>query len=54
VRELSEEFPTVRMPNLGLADVDISDVVAYIEAQTYAVEADRKGPEMQHVHNHNH
>jgi len=54
VRELSEKFPTVRMPNLGLADVDISDVVAYIEAQTYAVEADRKGSEMQHVHNHNH
>jgi protein SCO1/2 len=52
VRELTEKFPTVRMPNLGLADVDISDVIAYIEARTYAVEADRKSPETHHHHNH--
>ena len=44
VRELVKTFPTVRMPNLGLADVDISDVIAYIEAMTYAVEADKKSP----------
>jgi protein SCO1/2 len=51
VRELTEQFPTVRMPNLGLADVDISDVIAYIEASTYAVEAD-KSPKTHHHHNH--
>jgi hypothetical protein len=39
------------MPNLGLADVDISDVIAYIEASTYAVEAD-KSPKTHHHHNH--
>jgi protein SCO1/2 len=53
VRELMEKFPTVRMPNLGLADVDVSDVVAYIEAMTYAADADRKS-EVQHVHSHHH
>lgn len=51
VRELTEKFPTVRMPNLGLADVDISDVIAYIEASTYAVEADKS---MQAHHHHSH
>lgn len=54
VRELTAKFPTVRMPNLGLADVDISDVIAYIEAKTYAVEADRKSPQMHHDHSHHH
>jgi protein SCO1/2 len=54
VRELTAKYRAVRMPNLGLADVDISDVIAYIEAKTYAVEADRKNPEMHHHHVHNH
>jgi protein SCO1/2 len=54
VRELVQKFPTVRMPNLGLADVDVSDVVAYIEAMTYAADADKKAPQMQHVHSHHH
>jgi protein SCO1/2 len=54
VRELTAKFPAVRMPNLGLADVDISDVIAYIEAKTYAVEADKKSPQMKHRHSHNH
>jgi protein SCO1/2 len=53
VRELTEKFPTIRMPNLGLADVDISDVIAYIEAMTYAVEADKKSLETHH-HHHSH
>ena len=49
-RELNAKYQTVRMPNLGLADVDVSDVIAYIEAKTYAVEADRKSPEAHHHH----
>jgi hypothetical protein len=51
-RELNAKYQTVRMPNLGLADVDVSDVIAYIEAKTYAVEADKKSPETHHHHNH--
>jgi protein SCO1/2 len=54
VRELTAKYRTVRMPNLGLADVDISDVIAYIEAKTYAVEADKKSPQMHHGHHHHH
>jgi protein SCO1/2 len=54
VRELTAKYRAVRMPNLGLADVDISDVIAYIEAKTYAVEADRKSSQMHHHHVHNH
>jgi protein SCO1/2 len=33
---LAAEYPAVRMPNLGLSELDSSDVIAYIEAMTYA------------------
>ena len=33
---LAAKYPAVRMPNLGLSEFDSSDVIAYIEAMTYA------------------
>jgi protein SCO1/2 len=54
VRELITKFPMVRMPNLGLSDADVTDVIAYIEAMTYAADAEKKSQQTQHVHKHNH
>ncbi len=36
---LSTRFPTVRMPNLSLATEDAGDLIAYIDAMTYAAQA---------------
>ena len=36
VAALIARFPAVRMPNLGLSEQDAGDVLAYIEAQSYA------------------
>jgi protein SCO1 len=49
--QLSEQYPRVRMPNLGLAGNDAADLIAYVEAMTYAAAASNKG---QSVHDHNH
>jgi hypothetical protein len=38
------------MPNLGLSEHDASDVMAYLEAQTYAVEAKKRSPQTHHRH----
>ena len=52
---LMEKFPTVKMPNLGLSESDAADVLAFIEAQSWAAHAP---PEVVraagHGHNHNH
>ena len=40
VQALKEKFATVRMPNLGLSEFDASDVIAFIEAQSYSFAAD--------------
>jgi protein SCO1/2 len=50
---LSAKYPTVRMPNLGLSELDTSDVLAYIEAMTYAASADKAAPQG-HQHHHHH
>ena len=36
---LMTRFPAVTMPNLGLSEQDAGDVLAYIEAQSYAANA---------------
>ena len=36
---LMEKFPTVTMPNLGLSESDAADVLAFIEAQSWAAHA---------------
>jgi protein SCO1/2 len=47
---LAAKYPAVRMPNLGLSELDSSDVIAYIEAMTYAAHADRRAPQPHHHH----
>jgi protein SCO1/2 len=48
---LAAKYPTIRMPNLGLSEFDSSDVVAYIEAMTYAGRAEKSAPQP-HQHHH--
>jgi protein SCO1 len=36
---LAERFKTIRMPRLGLAEGDVQDLIAYVEAQTFNVSA---------------
>jgi protein SCO1 len=48
---LAAKYPTVRMPNLGLSELDTGDVIAYIEAMTYAAQARKSAP---HAHRHHH
>jgi protein SCO1/2 len=49
---LAKNYPTIRMPNLGLSELDSTDVIAYIEAMTYAVRAEMatSKPHQQHHH----
>ena len=46
---LAEKFKTIRMPRLGLAEGDVQDLIAYVEAQTFNVSASK--PAAGH-HNH--
>jgi cytochrome oxidase Cu insertion factor (SCO1/SenC/PrrC family) len=48
--EMVAKYRAVRMPNLGLSEHDASDVMAYLEAQTYAVEAGKRSPQAHHHH----
>lgn len=41
--ELAAQYPSVRMPNIGLAAHDASDLIAYIEAMTYAAKGTATG-----------
>jgi protein SCO1/2 len=50
---LVAEYPAVRMPNLGLSELDSGDVLAYIDAMTYAANAE-KAPATGHHHHHGH
>jgi protein SCO1/2 len=52
--ELGAKYRAVKMPNLQLSEVDASDVIAFIDAQTYAAEADRKNPPAHEHHHHDH
>lgn len=49
---LARDWRDVRMPNLGLSEADAADVLAYIEAQSYAIEAAASdtGSRRPHVH----
>ena len=49
---LAAKYPAVRMPNLGLSELDSSDVIAYIEAMTYAASAEKVAPQAHHHHHH--
>lgn len=52
--EMAAKYQAVRMPNLGLSEHDASDVMAYLEAQTYAVEAAKRSPQAHHHGQHRH
>lgn len=39
------------MPNLGLSELDSSDLIAYIDAMTYAKRAEKQAPQP-HRHHH--
>lgn len=47
---LRAEYPGVRMPNLGLSELDARDVIAYIEAQSYAQRAGSQTAKPHHHH----
>ncbi|MBM6579380.1 SCO family protein [Microvirga sp. BT689] len=50
---LAEHYPSVRMPNLGLSTNDATDLIAYMEAMSYAAAADNKSRTAhEHVHVH--
>jgi protein SCO1 len=49
---LAAKYPAIRMPNLGLSELDSSDVIAYVEAMTYAADAEKAAPA--HAHHHHH
>lgn len=43
--ELAAQYPNVRMPSLQLSESDTADLLTYIDARSYALEAaDMKGP----------
>lgn len=48
--ELAAKYRTVRMPSLSLSDADASDLIAYMEAMTYAANANKNDPHAHHVH----
>jgi len=63
---LAAQFPAVRMPVLGVAEVDAADLIAYLDAQTARLEAaeassssaghdhhqPQQQPQQQHEHHH--
>jgi protein SCO1/2 len=52
---LAAKFPAVRMPALGLHDVDAADVIKYLEAQNARLEAaEASAPSAGHDHHHDH
>src|SRR5262249_30861838 len=49
--ELATKFPAVRMPVLGLAEVDAADLINYLEAQNARLEeAGTSSPSPAHDH----
>ena len=52
---LVARFPGVRMPNLGLTELDASDLVAYLEGQSAWLDSQRREAELSSpVHHHQH
>lgn len=49
---LAAQYPAVRMPNLGMSGLDTSDLIAYIDAMTYAANAAKASPHAGHHHHH--
>lgn len=49
-KKLAQKFPDVRMPNVGLAEADIRDLVTYIEAQSHAAQLAAEDGSAHHHH----
>lgn len=52
--QLAAEFPAVRMPNLQLSVADVSDVLTYLDARTFAVAAADDELSAAHARSHQH
>jgi protein SCO1/2 len=50
--ELAAKFPTVRMPALGLAEVDAADLIDYLEKRNARLEEGTSSPALAHDHHH--
>ena len=49
---LAAKFPGVRMPNLGLSEIDAGDLISYIETQTSHIADGAEDPAMAEHHHH--
>jgi hypothetical protein len=47
---LAKQFPGVRMPDLGLAETDAGDVLAYLEAETKRLRGETSKGHKAHRH----
>jgi protein SCO1/2 len=52
--ETAARFPGLRMPNLGLTDLDVIDLISYLKAQNDRIEAGNKDDEAMMASHHHH
>jgi protein SCO1/2 len=52
--ETAARFPGVRMPNLGLTDLDVIDLISYLKSQNDRIEAGNKDDEAMMASHHHH
>lgn len=52
--QLAAEYPAVRMPNLQLSEADVSDVLTYLDARTFAIAAADDETAAEHARTHDH
>jgi protein SCO1/2 len=50
--ETVARFPGVRMPNLGLTDLDVIDLISFLQAENARIEAGNKDDEAMMAHHH--
>jgi hypothetical protein len=50
--EMVERFPGVRMPNLGLTDLDVIDLVSFLTSENARIEAGNKDDDAMMAHHH--
>ena len=50
--DTASRFPGVRMPNLGLTDLDAIDLISFLQAENARIEAGNKDDEAMMAHHH--
>jgi protein SCO1/2 len=50
--EMAARFPGVRMPNLGLTDLDVIDLISFLQAENARIDAGNKDDEAMASHHH--